>query len=769
MQAEPNKRKPIVFVTGDVCRDVYIATTHDPEHHNLWRTGHEWATFNEGPGCSWLLKELLDQTLGDQCKVVSFLPAYSRDKQCVLSLNLTTKFSNSASPSNAAASAEDATWRISEFLGQQNATDKNGKKYADHLLDYTFDSNAINSSDLVVIDDKNLGFRDRKKIVDKILHQLKSAKLIIFRMARPLCDSSVLWKKFQEHGLLHKTVLVFPVSDLRFADVEVGQSLSWEQIVSDVICNITNSKSIEKIDECLSVIVSFDDSGALLYLPSNRSATLCFRPETIEGQRVAKKQGRVSGYAYCLISALARRLAIISNDTILNSSENLEKALRAGVVCGIELEAALYEKGFLASVDDSRAETRGPNGEKQFVVSFPFERIAQTLQEIEKRNNNNGKPSFDGNSNRTRSEAYRVESFQLCQQPLPRDWSILECKLASSEPSAKYLCELIIEHGVEQAIWKFPIPYWRVSKSLLLINRKETEGMRGMSALMRAYVDNGSKKGGPLSIAVFGPPGSGKSFAIKQLTESFGKSGEIDIRTFNLSQFNDPDELIDAFHQVRSIALSGKLPLVFWDEFDTKDMEWLRYFLAPMQDGQFVDGQLIHSIGQAIFVFAGGVFERSDELLAGVGDWKKKKVPDFVSRLSGSLDILGINTKQGTGDKVEILPPDPECRVRRAVLLRSKLEQYAPKAFPPRKAAETEITHGAENYYLKVIDKGLFHALLNIREYKHGARSLEAIVANSNLSMQRKYTRSALPPRDALRLHVDVDEFFSLMDQAPDQ
>ena len=33
---------------------------------------------------------------------------------------------------------------------------------------------------------------------------------------------------------------------------------------------------------------------------------------------------------------------------------------------------------------------------------------------------------------------------------------------------------------------------------------------------------------------------------------------------------------------------------------------WLRYFLAPMQDGKFLQGEMAHPIGKAIFVFAGG-------------------------------------------------------------------------------------------------------------------------------------------------------------------
>ena len=40
---------------------------------------------------------------------------------------------------------------------------------------------------------------------------------------------------------------------------------------------------------------------------------------------------------------------------------------------------------------------------------------------------------------------------------------------------------------------------------------------------------------------------------------------------FNLSQFSDERDLIGAFHQVRDKRLEGSVPVVFWDEFDSKN------------------------------------------------------------------------------------------------------------------------------------------------------------------------------------------------------
>ncbi len=97
--------------------------------------------------------------------------------------------------------------------------------------------------------------------------------------------------------------------------------------------------------------------------------------------------------------------------------------------------------------------------------------------------------------------------------------------------------------------------------------------------------------------------------------------------TFNLSQMKDASDIADALHQVRDAGLRGKLPFVLWDEFDSdlagSAFGWLRHFLAPMQDGAFQQGQILHPIGKAIFVFAGGTSSR----LAEFARQSKRRVP----------------------------------------------------------------------------------------------------------------------------------------------
>jgi hypothetical protein len=129
------------------------------------------------------------------------------------------------------------------------------------------------------------------------------------------------------------------------------------------------------------------------------------------------------------------------------------------------------------------------------------------------------------------------------------------------------------------------------------------------------------------------------------------------------------------------LGLSGKLPLVFWDEFDTalngQRLGWLAHFLAPMQEAAFQQGQINHNLGRAIFVFTGGTKESMAAFDREPDDeeFRQAKGPDFVSRLKGYVNILGPNPQGG-----EPLN-DPYYLVRRALLLRSLLERDAPQLF----------------------------------------------------------------------------------------
>ncbi len=231
-----------------------------------------------------------------------------------------------------------------------------------------------------------------------------------------------------------------------------------------------------------------------------------------------------------------------------------------------------------------------------------------------------------------------------------------------------------------------------------------------------------------------------------------------ELLVFNLSQFNGPDDLIGALHQVRDKVLMNKTPLVFWDEFDSKNYFWLQYLLAPMQDGAFQEGQITHPVGKCIFVFAGGTsynmsaFGRFNNT-ESVKDFALKKGPDFISRLNGYINILGPNRRQlynedykNEEDKWKDDPADICFPIRRALfiinLLRLKDSDYPLK-----------------------MDWGLLNALIKVDRYKHGSRSLANLLSDIRQnSPDNQLLRSWLPSKPTLDLYFkDTDNFLSCL------
>jgi hypothetical protein len=277
------------------------------------------------------------------------------------------------------------------------------------------------------------------------------------------------------------------------------------------------------------------------------------------------------------------------------------------------------------------------------------------------------------------------------------------------------------------------------------VDRIEIESVRSIRLIANQYL-NQERRQRPLNLAVFGPPGSGKSFAVKQMAKGWAAGGKrIETLEFNVAQFTSPADLAVALQRVRDAAVEQSLPLVFWDEFDTpiegRELGWLARFLAPMQDGVFMEGGMARPIGPAIFVFAGGThptFARFKERAVTVPG---AKATDFLSRLRGHIDVLGPNPRDDA---------DRAFMLRRALLLRSQLLGRAPHL----------VTGGHAS-----IDPGVLRALLEAPEYLHGARSMEAIIEMSGLAGRLRYERSALPAAHQLGLHVDAAAFLALINQ----
>jgi hypothetical protein len=178
--------------------------------------------------------------------------------------------------------------------------------------------------------------------------------------------------------------------------------------------------------------------------------------------------------------------------------------------------------------------------------------------------------------------------------------------------------------------------------------------------LHRYHADDKAER--PLSIVVFGPPGSGKSTFVKNITKAV--NGCKLVKTANLTQIAGTEDLarifenlpdLQAKHLVSPSTDGTDTPVFFFDEFDAAlngaPLGWLSWFLAPMQDGVVLASGIELPVRKAVFMFAGGTAETLDEFNQRARldpeAYRARKVPDFVSRLRGAIDIGGVN---GLGD-----------------------------------------------------------------------------------------------------------------------
>ena len=91
--------------------------------------------------------------------------------------------------------------------------------------------------------------------------------------------------------------------------------------------------------------------------------------------------------------------------------------------------------------------------------------------------------------------------------------------------------------------------------------------------------------------------------------------------------------------------------------------------------------------------------------------------------------------------------------IRRAILLRTM--------FLKRINQFTESTD--QDGLKKSLTKPLVRAMLTVSNYKHGARSMEAIVAMCAKLPGDKIGLASIPPHAQLNMHVDANEFLKLV------
>lgn len=562
---------------------------------------------------------------------------------------------------------------------------------------------------VLVLDDAGNGFRDNQSGWGDMLARLHPARLVV-KMARPLATGA-LWDAVR-HGPVgpdglpdaNRLVVVLNADDLRAEGIALSHRLSWERTAEDFVRQLASNGRLDTLVTCAHLLVRFGCEGVIHHRGrGDQPPVLFFDPRHAEGEFAEAHAGAMVGTTAAFTAGLAAALA---------DDPDMDRAVRAGMAAAHHLAATGFQADADGRPDYPRAAVfAAPSHPPVIALSLPRARIVQGAA-----------------------------------------WSILDDVLGDPLAAARR----VVTEGPSAALHRIPTARFG---ALLTADRREIESFRAIGNLLREYL--AAPRARPISIGVFGPPGAGKSFGVQQVAQA-ALGRRPDVLEFNLSQFTALADLTAAFHLVRDRAVRGEVPLVFFDEFDSPfdtqfggDLGWLRYFLAPMQDGNFREGGHAHPLGAAIFVFAGGTRASFSEFAAPMDPAPKTgtdhpdrarfiaaKGPDFASRLRGYVDILGPDP---TGPD----PTGPDDRlfpIRRALLLRALLQRHHPSL--------------ASNGHFNIED-GVLNALLTVPAYRHGVRSMEALLAMSTLAGRGHFAAADLPPPAQLALHVDPEPFLA--------
>lgn len=716
-----------VLVSGDVVADHYLYEAQQSLVGSSVRIGATSQRLAGGAGLLGEVLRILAVQMNNKFEVIPGIPS-SLDEAASISYLVMQPCAVTKRDSN------NRVWRLTQPLGVEgNGRAERAQNENDHNRPH--DEALESHSDVLVIDDANLGYRRwvnrtawPKCLRPESPQELQNNRLpewIVLKSAAPLASGN-LWHTIisgetqhesagatpQHHkigDLASRTILVTTIDDLRLEGIRVDGQLSWDGAATDLLRELAKHPRLKELQRVRCLVVRFHLDGALVIENTgddSRIATLVFDPSGTEGTfaRQYPQNGRVLGYHTVFTAAIVSQ---ISTSDIVPSSSDVGASILKGVTAGLSAARRLLHDG------------HGPVSPK-VQPEFPFPKVAKEIQFPE----------------------WKFGTVVLPSR-LELNWTVIG---GTSSRPLWGLARQVAIHGVDQLK---ATPYLQFGK-LFSVDRSEMESLRTLERLLTNYRrDPNATK--PLSIAAFGQPGSGKSFGVKQLANALLDDPKL--LEFNLSQFTDATALNGLFHQIRDEVLRGKLPVVFWDEFDSRELYWLQYLLAPMQDGTFQEGQITHPIGKCIFVFAGGTRYRfddfgsppelmkdADERQKWKDDFSTKKGPDFKSRLAGYINVLGPNKNKSVAN-------DLTYPIRRALLLRVQL--------------------GLKPNEMLNIDHGLLEAFLRIDAYLHGARSLEKIAEQVRQSSRNGvFTKSDLPPAHQLALHVDAQKFLTILETA---
>ncbi|MEM1151626.1 MAG: hypothetical protein AAGI03_13895 [Pseudomonadota bacterium] len=691
-----------VLLFGDAIKDRYLLPLSNKGHKNEdrdWKNHRQWKEYPKEGGVD-LLRDMLEGCGLEVVKTVkpkvTSLQSLAILGACKMKDGFPTKFTGVDTSDK----AEKCFLRVQRDLGYHD-TGEEAKP--------TRVPRRVPRFDLLAISDAGNDFRQDEALCGYLKDAMeKSDKPIVLKTHLPLGKGGV-WHAFSE-AKDKKRIVIIQSDDLREEGATIRRGVPWDRVIEDLQECRAREPLAGFLQEGINVIVLFGVEGAALFETDNQgghSLQFICDPACAEGQVAAELPGAMVGYLSAFMAALIAEMLKAPGGEQPKQVKEAMSTMRA-------FAGAHWKEG----------------SDAQKLQLEELSVLRKRLTEWTKENEAKSRTPHYIIARPQRHE--RVNLLRDVLRDVPHDETH-----GDMAQTCLGLARDIINEGARAHLKGFPHAEFG---DLITLDVAEIEALRGIGRLIEDYNDDPARAK-PISFAVFGPPGAGKSFGVKQLVDKRVNP----VEEFNLSQATESD-LPLFFQKIRDQNLRGKTPLCFFDEFDSGDRQLLKFFLAPMQDGEYREGDAIRPIGRGIFVFAGGTVARFEEF-AGLGQMTEKdrkafdaearrtKSPDFISRLSGYLNVTGVKAEADPD-----APIDPEADLvrllHRAILIRSMLERYMGDLVP-------------DNASSALTDE-LIDWLLREWEPTHGARSIETVIRG--IAANKRTTKIGLSdlPMDTL-------------------
>ncbi|KAK7417880.1 hypothetical protein QQZ08_011461 [Neonectria magnoliae] len=538
-------------------------------------------------------------------------------------------------------------------------------------------------------------------------------RFLIYHMARPLCRGKI-WETVRHGPLLdtdkpdpERLIVVVDAKDLRAEGIDLSYGLSWEKTCEDFVERLGLVGKLVSLATCAHLVVLFGCAGAIYHQGVQVAKPMLFYdPFCVEGEYFRRHVGYVPCIAETFVAGFTKGL-----------TQSPDLSVKDGIELGLQAARRLAKTGL------------GDLGNKPSLAMVY--RASDVMQDL--------KPDEPG-----KLILFEIPSNDIAQGS-DTNWSLIDHIVGDPAEIARQ----IVKKGALSPASQVPLAKFG---ELVLFDRREVESFRTIFNFLREYLAAPMSR--PLSIALFGPRGSGKAFAAVQIAEAVSVDHEIHSLRFDLSQFMSFDDLLGAFHSIRDWSLKGSVPIVYFAGIDTtfagSPLGWLAHLLPVMLSGSFSDHGISRPLGAAVFIFGAAAAKTYEDLRKKTTKSKSDGHPtqeqEFVACLHGFANILGPNQVQH-GEKMDRMYP-----VRRAVILRSLIEKREPNL----------------KYRDKIhIDDGILDALLLVPTYRQGIKSLASIIGMSRLNGCYQFERSALPPPAQLDVYVDHKTFAIYLNGMP--